>query len=130
MKARVILSFLAIAIIAGARDYPATVTAVYDGDTFTMDVDLGMGVVLVDQKIRLLFYDAPEVRGEEREQGLVVRDRVREMILGKSVTLRTDDDKKGKYGRWLGEIIVITDERELDLGSSLLEHGYVEKVDY
>lgn len=130
MKLRLLLTFLVIAAAAIARDYPAKVTAVYDGDTYTMDVDLGLGVVLVDQKIRLLFYDAPEVRGEEREQGLVVRDLVRKMILGKVVTLRTDEDKKGKYGRWLGEVIVLIDGEALDLGVWLLDQHLVERLEY
>lgn len=84
--------------------YSALVTKVYDGDTITADVRLGFGVVLEDQKIRLFGIDAPEIKGEERANGIVSRDRLRELILNKYVTLTTLADSKGKYGRYLGII--------------------------
>ena len=46
--------------------YKATVTEVYDGDTITVDIDLGLNVWLKDQTLRLLGIDTPELRGEER----------------------------------------------------------------
>ena len=84
--------------------YRAYVTKVYDGDSITVDFDLGMYVTLRKQKIRLIGINAPEVRGEQREQGLISRDRLREKILDKWVVIQTQKDKKGKYGRWLGTI--------------------------
>ena len=86
--------------------YSAVVTDVYDGDTVTVTIDLGFNVLLSDQKIRLLGVDTPELRGEEREEGLKVRDQVRKMILNKKVIIRTHKDKKGKYGRWLAEVFI------------------------
>lgn len=85
-------------------EYSAYVKSVYDGDTITVDIDLGFRVILHDQKIRLLGIDAPEVRGEERPEGLKARDFLRNMIEGHRVTLRTTRDKKGKYGRWLATV--------------------------
>lgn len=84
--------------------YRAHVTAAYDGDSITCDIDLGFGVILKKQKIRLLDINAPEIRGDSREAGLASRDALRDRILDKQVTLRTKKDRKGKYGRWLGEI--------------------------
>lgn len=91
--------------------YAANVTAVYDGDTITVDLDLGLGLWRHEQRIRLWKINAPELTGPEREQGLKVRDIVRDLILGKSVLVRTILDKHGddsteKYGRLLGEILV------------------------
>ena len=85
-------------------EYRAKVISVYDADTMRCDIDLGFGVWLHNQSIRWLEIDAWEVRGEEREQGLAARDRVRELILGKEVILKTYKDDKGKYGRWLAEV--------------------------
>lgn len=85
-------------------EYKANVISVYDADTMRVDLDLGFGVWLKNQSIRWLKIDAWEVRGEEREDGLVARDRVRELILGKEVILKTYKDEKGKYGRWLAEV--------------------------
>ncbi|NQX76923.1 MAG: thermonuclease family protein [Gilvibacter sp.] len=57
-------------------------------------------------KLRLYGIDTPELRGAEREDGLRVRDIVREMILGKDVEIHSYKDKQGKYGRYLATIIV------------------------
>ena len=85
-------------------EYRACVKKVYDGDTVTVDIDLGFNVMLHKQKIRLLRINAPEVRGQEREVGLKSRDALRQKIDGKWIRLKTQKDKKGKYGRWLGEV--------------------------
>ena len=84
--------------------YRAKVTDVYDGDTITVDIDLGFDLTLNGQKIRLYGINTPEVKGEEREQGLVVRDWLRSQILGQSILLETIKDKRGKFGRMLGLI--------------------------
>ena len=84
--------------------YKATVTKVYDGDTITVDIDLGLKVWLRGETIRLFGINAPEVRGEERAKGLEARDYLRELILGKEITIVTFKDKKGKYGRWIGKV--------------------------
>jgi micrococcal nuclease len=95
--------------------YAADVTDVYDGDTLTVDLDLGLGVWQHGVTIRLWKVDTPEVRGAEREKGLEVRDLVRGLILHKSILLRTildkrGEDRTGKFGRLLGEVLV-TNER-------------------
>lgn len=84
--------------------YRAIVIDVYDGDTITLDIDLGFGVWIKGQKIRLYGIDAPELRLEEREEGLKTRDWLRDLILNKEVVIETLKDKKEKYGRWLGKI--------------------------
>jgi len=85
-------------------EYRAYVRKIYDGDTITVDIDLGFDIILHKQKIRLTKINAPEVRGPEREVGLKSRDALREKIGNKWVVLKTAQDKKGKYGRWLGEL--------------------------
>ncbi len=102
--------------------YNAHVKEVYDGDTITVDIDLGFGVFLRNQKIRLSGIDTPEVRGKEKKNGLVSRDKLREKINGKWITLRTEKSK-GKYGRWLG---VIWHEKT-NINEWLLKEGLAEK---
>tara|TARA_A100001015_G_scaffold147172_1_gene163154 strand:- start:2365 stop:2688 length:324 start_codon:yes stop_codon:yes gene_type:complete len=85
-------------------EYRAFVRKVYDGDTVTVDIDLGFDVVLKNQKIRLVRINAPEVRGKERPEGLKSRDALRAKIGNRWIKIKTQKDKKGKYGRWLGEI--------------------------
>ncbi len=101
-------------------EYKATVTKVYDGDTITVDFDLGFGIVLKKQTIRLFGINTPEVRGTEKADGIISRDALRQRILGKQVIIKTSKDKKGKYGRWLGEVFV----KDENINQWLLEEGY------
>ena len=104
-------------------EYRAFVRKVYDGDTITVDIDLGFDVVLKDQKIRLTKINAPEVRGEQRPEGLKSRDALRDKIGNKWIRIKTQKDKKGKYGRWLGELW-LDDECVNDW---LLKEGYAKE---
>ena len=104
-------------------EYRAFVRKVYDGDTVTVDIDLGFDVILKDQKIRLTKINAPEVRGEQRPEGLKSRDALRDKIGNKWIRIKTQKDKKGKYGRWLGELW-LDDECVNDW---LLKEGYAKE---
>jgi len=111
--------------------YRAIVKKIYDADTVTVDIDLGFGVWLRGQSLRLLGIDAPEIRGEEREQGLASRDVLLKWIpLESSVTIVTYKDAKEKYGRWLAEIF-IPDEAQggklISINEQLVAGGYAER---
>lgn len=84
--------------------YRAIVRSVYDGDTCTVDIDLGLRTWVHGEKLRLLRINAPELRGTEREAGLRARDFLRSKIEGKEIFVETIKDRKGKYGRYLAEI--------------------------
>lgn len=109
--------------------YKTKITNVYDGDTFTCDIDLGFYTTLRHQKLRLLGVDTPELRGDERELGLISKQFVEDNILGKTVTLTTTknrrgDEHKGSFGRWLGKIEYIDDSgNSHDLSTQLLDLG-------
>ena len=92
--------------------YKAIVTSVYDGDTCTVDIDLGLHTWVRGEKIRLMRIDAPEVRGKSRTKGLRSRDYLRDLILDKEIIIGTFKDKKGKYGRYLGEIWLNMDGKD------------------
>jgi micrococcal nuclease len=110
--------------------YKALITKVYDGDTVTADIDLGMGIWFRGQKIRLEGIDAPEVRGEEREYGLISRDWLRDKVLNKEVIIRTTKDKKGKYGRWIGEIWTNNEGMYENINALLVSLGMAEEAEY
>lgn len=94
---------------------------VYDGDTIRCDIYLGYGVTLRSQKIRLLGIDTPELRGDERERGLEVRDFLRARLseVDGYCVIRGSGDK-GKYGRWLGTLVV----DGVDMNQLLLDKGF------
>ena len=100
-------------------EYNADVIRVYDGDTITVNIDLGFGIWMKNQTIRLYGINTPEIRGEEREQGLISAEYLRTKILGKRIILKTVKDKKGKYGRWLGEVYL----DDINVNQELIEEG-------
>ena len=105
--------------------YKAIVTSVYDGDTCTVDIDLGLHTWIRDEKIRLYRINAPELRGKERPEGLKSRDFLREQILNKKITIQTIKDKKEKYGRYLGEIWLKDEKgKEININDLLVKKGF------
>ena len=108
--------------------YKAKIVKVYDGDTVTAVVDLGFGITNTI-KIRLYGIDTPEIRGDERPDGLVSRDRLRELILDKEVIIKTIKDRTGKYGRYLAEIYQWdgTQQNRISVNEMLITEGLAEK---
>lgn len=104
--------------------YSAEIIKITDGDTFVMDIDLGMSVWLRNQTIRLYGIDTPEVFGikkgsQEWQKGMEASDFVKKHIkTGEKVIIQTHKDEKGKYGRLLGEIFVNSELFESDNISS------------
>lgn len=84
--------------------YQAIVRNVYDGDTCTVDIDLGLKVWIHGEKLRLNRINAPELKGSERDAGKVAADFLRSQIEGKQVVIETIKDSQEKYGRYLVEI--------------------------
>lgn len=106
--------------------YKGLVTKVYDGDTITVNIDLGFHVGLKKEKFRLYRINTPEVRGPEKPQGIISRDWLREKILDKQVIIKTVKDKKGKYGRWLADVWI----DDVCMNDELVKQGLAEYKDY
>ena len=94
-------------------EYRCKVTRVVDGDTVDVDIDLGFGVWLHKERVRIYGIDTPESRTrdlEEKKYGLAAKEFVKEFVRdkgGSNIVLRTQKyDAKGKFGRILGDIIV------------------------
>ena len=94
-------------------EYKATIVKVVDGDTVDVDIDLGFGIVLSDERVRIAGIDTPESRTRDKEEkkfGLAAKARVKQ-LLGKTCVLKTQinkdgEDMKGKFGRILGDFNV------------------------
>ena len=88
-------------------EYRCEVKRVVDGDTVDVDIDLGFGVWLRKQRIRLYGIDTPESRTrdlEEKKYGIAAKDYLKKWLSGRGVTIKTHKDAKGKFGRILGEL--------------------------
>jgi len=105
--------------------YRAHVTSVYDGDTCRADIDLGFGIWIKRETLRLHRINAPEIRGESKEAGRQSRDYLRQLILDKDVVVQTIKDSKGKYGRYLVEIWLLdaTADQWHNVNDLLVEKG-------
>ncbi|VGO16092.1 hypothetical protein PDESU_04682 [Pontiella desulfatans] len=110
--------------------YKALVTDAYDGDTVTVEIDLGLKTAIKGEKLRLHRINAPEMRGDEKEAGKVARDYLRGRILGKEVLLETIKDKRGKYGRYLAEIWLEQDGGFININDELVTRGLAVYKEY
>ena len=91
-------------------EYKCKIVKIIDGDTVDVDIDLGFGVWLHKERIRLYGIDTPESRTrdlEEKKYGLKAKKLVETfMPVGSIQTLITEKDKSGKFGRILGKFRV------------------------
>ena len=88
-------------------EYKCKLVKVVDGDTIDVDIDLGFGVWMRNQRIRLYGIDTPESRTSEKEEkgyGNAAKDFLVKWTNAGDLTLKTFKDGKGKFGRILGEI--------------------------
>ena len=88
-------------------EYKCKMVKVVDGDTVDVDIDLGFGVWMRDQRIRLYGIDTPESRtsdDQEKIYGLAAKDFVVKWTNAGDLSLKTFKDDRGKFGRILGEI--------------------------
>jgi len=108
--------------------YKAVVVDVYDGDTVKVDIDLGFNLTFERTTLRLARINAPELRGSQRPEGLKSRDRLRDLVLNKEIVIKTIKDKKGKYGRYIAELIDITTNKNIN--DQLVEEGLAVYKDY
>ena len=89
-------------------EYSSKIIRVVDGDTVDVDINLGFGVVLAKQRVRLYGIDTPESRTRDSVEKIFGKTAAKflESKLGEKCTLKTRLDSKGKYGRILGEFVV------------------------
>tara|TARA_X000001036_G_C20349246_1_gene671869 strand:+ start:170 stop:595 length:426 start_codon:yes stop_codon:yes gene_type:complete len=108
-------------------EYKVNITRVVDGDTVDVDIDLGFGMWIKDERVRMMGIDTPESRTRdkvEKKFGLASKEKLKSM-LGKKAVLKTQvnkkgEDMKGKFGRILGDFVV-GDKMATDI---LIEEGY------
>ena len=90
-------------------EYKCKILKVVDGDTVDVDLDLGFGVWLRNERVRIMGIDTPESRTSDKVEkvfGLAAKARLNS-LLGDEAILETQvskngEDMKGKFGRILG----------------------------
>ena len=108
-------------------EYKAHINRIVDGDTVDVDIDLGFGIWLKNERVRIMGIDTPESRtsdATEKKFGLASKSKLKS-LLGKTGVLKTQvnkkgEDMKGKFGRILGDFVVGTKK----VSEILCEEGY------
>ena len=89
-------------------EYRCKILRIVDGDTVDIDIDLGFGVVLSNERVRVAGIDTPESRTSdpiEKVFGKAASARIAEMIPEGSNQILLSSDFKGKFGRVLGTFV-------------------------
>lgn len=117
-------------------EYKCKIVRVVDGDTVDVDIDLGFGIWLTNERVRLHGIDAPESRTRdkiEKKFGLLAKEFVKSMLPTGSiqtlVTEKAGDESKGKFGRVLGKFKVFIPESDSwgYLSKIMIDRGYAAK---
>ena len=99
------------------HEYKVKILKVVDGDTVDVDIDLGFGIWLKKERVRIMGIDTPESRTSDKVEkvfGLAAKERLIS-LLGSEAILETQvskggEDMKGKFGRILGNFTTINGE--------------------
>ena len=106
-------------------EYRCKVVHIVDGDTVDVDIDLGFGVWMKKQRIRLYGIDTPESRTrdlEEKKYGLAAKEFLTGMLDDEAgIILKTYKDKEGKFGRILGELWRTTNYADQSINEYMVE---------
>jgi len=105
--------------------YRCKIVKVIDGDTVDVDIDLGFGMWIHNERVRLNGIDAPESRTSdkiEKKFGMVAKARVQELLPVDNYFVITTQLSNEKYGRTLGNFLL--DGVYTTVSSLLIEEGY------
>ena len=106
-------------------EYRVEIKRVVDGDTVDVDIDLGFGIWMRNERIRLMGIDTPESRTrdlEEKKYGLAAKKFLQNMLDDEGgIRLKTDKDAEGKFGRILGTFYRTTNYADQSINDYMVE---------
>ena len=108
-------------------EYHCVIDRVVDGDTVDVDIDLGFGVWLKSERVRISNIDAPETRTrdlDEKAAGLAAKEFVESVLPVGSTQTLVSREFKGKFGRILGDFRVMRGSTMWDLSNLLISEGH------
>lgn len=105
-------------------EYRVEIKRVVDGDTVDVDIDLGFGIWMKNERIRLYGIDTPESRTrdlEEKKYGLAAKMFLENMLDDTKIIMKTNKDAEGKFGRILGSFWRTTNYVDQSINDYLVE---------
>lgn len=105
--------------------YDVKITKIVDGDTVDVDIDLGFGVWLHKERVRIMGIDTPESRTSDEVEklfGKAAKHRLESLLpIGSMQVLICEAyDAKGKFGRILGDFKV----EDKNVTEIMIEEGH------
>jgi micrococcal nuclease len=101
---------------------------VVDGDTVDVDIDLGFGCWLRNERVRIVGIDCPESRTSDRIEkvfGEAAKQRLTSLLSSEATLIsqisKMGENMKGKFGRILGDFKTINDQV---ISTTLMEEGH------
>lgn len=96
---------------------------VIDGDTILADITCPCCKVQSQQRVRLARIDAPELRGPERGNAIMARDRLKTACQGRPIAIAVQRAWPDRYGRVIAEVLVDgVNMSDMLLASGLVRH--------
>jgi len=109
-------------------EYRVKIVKIVDGDTVDVDIDLGFGVWLKKERIRMFGIDTPESRTrdlDEKKYGLMAKEYITRLLDDEGgIVLKTHKDAEGKYGRILGELWRTTDFADTSINDLMIKNHH------
>ena len=110
------------------HEYKVNILKVVDGDTVDVDIDLGFGVWLRNERVRIVGIDCPESRTSDKIEkvfGEAAKQRVTSLLSSEATLIsqisKMGENMKGKFGRILGDFKTINDQI---ISTTLMEEGH------
>ena len=110
------------------HEYNVNILKVVDGDTVDVDIDLGFGVWLRNERVRIMGIDTPESRTSDKIEkvfGEAAKQRLISLLSSEAVLMsqvsKMGENMKGKFGRILGDFKTINDQVVTKM---LMEEGH------
>ena len=109
-------------------EYKVNILKVVDGDTVDVDIDLGFGCWLRNERVRIVGIDTPESRTSDRIEkvfGEAAKQRLTSLLSSEATLIsqisKMGENMKGKFGRILGDFKTINDQI---ISTTLMEEGH------
>jgi|TARA_B100000945_G_C20054595_1_gene445151 micrococcal nuclease len=109
-------------------EYKVNILKVVDGDTVDVDIDLGFGCWLRNERVRIVGIDCPESRTSDRIEkvfGEAAKQRLTSLLSSEATLIsqisKMGENMKGKFGRILGDFKTINDQV---ISTTLMEEGH------
>ena len=109
-------------------EYKVNILKVVDGDTVDVDIDLGFGCWLRNERVRIVGIDCPESRTSDRVEkvfGEAAKQRLTSLLSSEATLIsqisKMGENMKGKFGRILGDFKTINDQI---VSTTLMEEGH------